>query len=63
MLFSNVMSLSRAVGKEGAGGRQPPPPPPPPLPPFPGAKYFFPRKIGKHKMFTCEEHMRLECIY
>ena len=58
MLFSNVMSLSRAVGKEGAGGRQPPP-----LPPFPGAKYFFPRKIGKHKMFTCEEHMRLECIY
>ena len=34
------------------------------LPPlFPGAKYFFPRKIGKHKIFTSEEHMRLECIY
>ena len=24
---------------------------------------FFRRKIGKHKIFTCEEHMRLECIY
>ena len=24
---------------------------------------FFPRKIGKHKTFTCEEHIRLECIY
>ena len=22
--------------------------------PFPGAKKFFPRKIGKHKFFTCE---------
>ena len=31
--------------------------------PFPGAKFFFPRKIGKHKIFTCENHMRLECIY
>ena len=24
---------------------------------------FFPRNIGKHKIFTCEEHIRLECIY
>ena len=21
--------------------------------PFPGAKMFFPRKIGKHEIFTC----------
>ena len=26
------------------------------LTPFPGAKYFFPCKIGKHKFFACEEH-------
>ena len=24
---------------------------------------FFPRKIGTHKIFACEEHMRLEFIY
>ena len=42
----------RAVGKEGQGRA-----------PFPGAKYFFPRKVGKYKIFTCEEHIRLECIY
>ena len=28
-----------------------------------GGALFFPRKIGKHKVFTCEEHMRLEFIY
>ena len=26
--------------------------------PFSGAKMFF-RKIGKHKIFTCEEHVTL----
>ena len=30
------------------------PPPSPPYTPFHGAKIFFPRKIGKHKIFTCE---------
>ena len=44
------------------GGRvgtlAPPPPPPPPPPPFFGAKKIFPRKIGKHKVFTCEERLR-----
>ena len=32
-------------------------------PPFPGAKFFFSRKIGNHKIFTGEEYMRLEFIY
>ena len=37
----------RAVEKEGEGAPVPPP--------FPGAKkLFFPRKIQKHKIFTCE---------
>ena len=57
----------RAVEKDGTGEapvQQPPlPPPPPPSPPPPPpptipttswSKSFFPRKIGKHKMFTCE---------
>ena len=35
----------------------------PPLPLFPGAKIFFPPKIGNHKIFTNEELMRLEFIY
>ena len=51
--------FSRAVGKgdtTGGGAR-------PPAPPFSGAKDFFPCKIGKHKTFTCEEHMRLEFTY
>ena len=26
-------------------------------------KFFFPRKIGNCKIFTGEEHMRLEFIY
>ena len=32
-------------------------------PPISWSKIFFPRKIGTHKIFTCEEHMRLEFIY
>ena len=59
-----TQKLLRTVGKGrwgGGGGqragRQPFPPP------FPGAKIFFPRKIGTRKTFTCEEHMRLEFIY
>ena len=31
--------------------------------PISWSKIFFPRKIGTHKIFTCEEHMRLEFIY
>ena len=31
--------------------------------PFPGSKMFFTSKIGNHKTFTCEEHMKLELIY
>ena len=58
----------RAIEKGGPGGVRPPPPPtppppPPPPPPFPGAKIFFPRKIRKHKIFTCEEHLILWFIY
>ena len=48
----------RAVEKDGTGEapvQQPPPPPPPPIIPTTSwSKSFFPRKIGKHKMFTCE---------
>ena len=44
----------------GGGGT---PPPPPPHAPFFGAKKIFPRKIGKHKVFTCEERVRLWFIY
>ena len=72
-----IQALIRAVEKgshEGAGGGvelelcPPPPPPepelyPPSPPPFPGAKVFFPRKIGKHKTFTCEKHVRLQLIH
>ena len=32
--------------------------PPPPPPPFPVAKIFFSKKIGKRKIFICEEHAR-----
>ena len=28
-----------------------------------GGEMTFPCKIGTHKIFTCEEHMRLEFIY
>ena len=37
--------------------------PPPPHPPLFGAKKNFPCKIGKHKVFTCEERVRLCFIY
>ena len=40
----------------GHGGTRPPAP-------FLAAKFFFLRNIGTHKIFTCEEHMRLEFIY
>ena len=32
-------------------------------PPLFGAKKNFPCKIGKHKVFTCEERVRLCFIY
>ena len=42
---------NRVVGKGGAAGQGAPAP----LPPlFPGAKRFFPRKIEKYKIFTCD---------
>ena len=49
---------NKRVTGEGVGGGWGASPPP-----FPGPKLFFPRKIGKHKIFTCEEHLRLESIY
>ena len=43
------LGLYRAVGKRrGRGGASPLP--------FPGANFFFPRKIRTHRIFTCEEH-------
>ena len=49
--------MKRGRGQGGA------PLPPPPSPQFSGAKSFFPRKIGNHKIFTGEEYVRLEFIY
>ena len=46
----------------GTGGTSLPPTPPHPAPNF-LEQFFFPRKIGTHKIFTCEEHMGLEFIY
>ena len=43
----------RAVGKGGPGGGGVPVPPP-----FNEAKKSFPRKIRKHKNFTCEERIK-----
>ena len=41
----------RERGARGEGGVPVPPP-------FNGAKTFFPRKIRKHKNFTCEERIK-----
>ena len=56
-----VEDLNYLQSRRERGGWGTPPPTPPP--PFPGAKFFFPRKIETHKIFTCEEYMRLEFIY
>ena len=53
--MENVRKYSRAVGKGGGGvgwGHH-----------FLEQNTFFRRKIGKHKIFTCEEHMSFDCIY
>ena len=44
------------AGRERGRGSQPPHH-------FQQQNNFFPSKIGKHKIFTCEKHMRLERIY
>ena len=47
----------RALEKDGTGEapvQQPPSPLPPTIPTTSWSKSFFPRKIGKYKMFTCE---------
>ena len=49
MVIVFFFAFTRAVGKGRGQGV-------PVSPPFPGLNSFFPRKIGKHKIFTCEEH-------
>ena len=49
MVIIFLFASTRAVGKGRGQGV-------PVSPPFPGLNSFFPHKIGKHKIFTCEEH-------
>ena len=51
------MLIYQGRRERGAGGCQTTPSPPPR--PFPAGKIVFPFKTGKHKIFNCEEHVRL----
>ena len=52
------MLIYQGRRERGAGGCQTIPSPPSPGP-FPAGKIVFPFKTGKHKIFNCEEHVRL----
>ena len=61
--FSLLIKLQASAeprGRGGGGGRRGAHQPP--TQPHFLVQIFFPRKIGKHKIFTSEEHVRLWLI-